>query len=99
MLLNKVLIIFTSVFAIGLVFADDYADWDYRANITLNTTTSGADVGGNVYDYPVLVRLNPSNFDFSQSKDNCIYSVQSMSIISFNRNLKYGKNRLTKSLL
>jgi Concanavalin A-like lectin/glucanases superfamily/Domain of unknown function (DUF2341) len=36
--------------------------------IRLNTTASGAGVAGNVYSFPVLVRLTKINFDFSKAK-------------------------------
>ncbi|MBN1576712.1 MAG: DUF2341 domain-containing protein, partial [Chitinispirillaceae bacterium] len=49
-------------------FADDYATWSYSKTITLNTTSTGADVGNNVLQFPVLIRLNPGNFSsFSQT--------------------------------
>jgi Concanavalin A-like lectin/glucanases superfamily/Domain of unknown function (DUF2341) len=40
--------------------------WRYSRRLFLNTTASGAGVAGNVYDFPVLVRLTKDNFDFSQ---------------------------------
>ncbi len=40
----------------------------YSRKIFLNTTSTGADVAGNVTDFPVLVRLHSGNFDFSQAK-------------------------------
>jgi hypothetical protein len=45
----------------------------YRLSTTvrrlqLNTTASGAGVNGNVLSFPVLVRLNNSNFDFSSAE-------------------------------
>jgi hypothetical protein len=42
-------------------------EWEYSRVLTLNTTTSGAGVTGNVYGFPVLIRLTSSNFNFSQS--------------------------------
>lgn len=39
----------------------------YSCRIWLNTTAEGADVSGDVYNFPVLVRLDNSNFDFSQA--------------------------------
>lgn len=46
------------------VFAgnDNYSQWSYSMPIYLNTTSSGANVAGNVTNFPVLVRLNPRNF-------------------------------------
>jgi hypothetical protein len=44
------------------------AGWRYSHRLYLNTTTSGADVVGDVVNFPVLVRLSAANFDFSQAK-------------------------------
>jgi hypothetical protein len=46
---------------------EDYAEWPYRRRILLNTTSSGAAVKGTVADFPLLIRLNKGNFDFSLS--------------------------------
>jgi hypothetical protein len=42
--------------------------WSYKRLIYLNTSASGANVAGNVVAFPVLVRLNSGNFDFTQAK-------------------------------
>jgi len=47
-----------------------YSGWQYKKQVKFDTTSSGADVSGNVSDFPVLVRLTSSGFDFSQAKDN-----------------------------
>jgi len=44
--------------------------WQYHRDIVLNTSASGADVPSAVYGFPVLVRLNSSNFDFSQARSD-----------------------------
>ncbi|MBN1758947.1 MAG: DUF2341 domain-containing protein [Chitinispirillaceae bacterium] len=41
--------------------------WRYFRPLVLNTTTEGADVAGTVTDFPVLVRFNGDNFDFSEA--------------------------------
>lgn len=41
--------------------------WKYSANIFLNTTVNGANVNGNVTNFPLCVRLNNNNFNFSQT--------------------------------
>lgn len=46
---------------------ENYGAWPHSRRLYLNTTSSGAGVAGNVDDFPVLVRLDSSNFDFSQS--------------------------------
>lgn len=40
-------------------------DWKYSRKLIFNTTSSGADVSGNITDFPMLIRLNESNFNFS----------------------------------
>jgi len=44
-----------------------YAEWKYSKKLVLSTTSSGADVAKAVMNFPVLVRLTSSNFDFSRS--------------------------------
>jgi hypothetical protein len=41
--------------------------WKYAQQVCLNTSTSGANVEGDALDFPVLIRLNSSNFDFNQA--------------------------------
>jgi hypothetical protein len=48
----------------------DYATWKFSGKITLNTTASGANVFGDVANFPVLIRLTSNNFYFSQSMSN-----------------------------
>jgi hypothetical protein len=47
-----------------------YYSWKYSRKLLLNTTGSGAGVGGNVTGFPVLVRLTSTNFDFSLARKN-----------------------------
>ena len=47
-----------------------YQGWLHSMPIYLNTTSSGAAVYENVYNFPVLVRLNRGNFNFSEAKGN-----------------------------
>lgn len=42
--------------------------WKYARTLVLNTSASGVDIKGGVARFPVLVRLNASNFDFSQAR-------------------------------
>jgi hypothetical protein len=44
-----------------------FAGWKYSKRIVLNTSVSGANVAGTVYGFPVLVRLSPLTFDFSEA--------------------------------
>ena len=42
--------------------------WKYAQRLFLNTTTGGANVPGEVYNFPILVRLAAGNFIFAQAK-------------------------------
>ncbi len=44
----------------------DISSVQYR-QIVLNTSASGASVNSNLYGFPVLIRLNSTNFDFTQA--------------------------------
>lgn len=43
-------------------------NWNNSRRVYLNTTASGADVEGDVYNFPVLIRLSSDNFNFSEIK-------------------------------
>jgi hypothetical protein len=45
-------------------------EWKYARQLYLNTTASGANIQGTVENFPVLVRLNAGNFNFSQAHGN-----------------------------
>jgi hypothetical protein len=47
-----------------------YPAWRSSKKLFLNTSSSGAQVAGTVTDFPVLVRLNGSNFEFSTARVN-----------------------------
>jgi hypothetical protein len=42
--------------------------WKYNTRMVLNTTSLGAAVLTDIKDFPVLIRLNSSNFNFSQAQ-------------------------------
>jgi len=44
------------------------AAWKFSKRLVLNTTASGANVAGTVMNFPVLVRLNSGNFNFTDAK-------------------------------
>jgi hypothetical protein len=44
--------------------------WKYTRRLQFNTTTDGAGVNGTVTGFPVLIRLNSENFDFSQARSD-----------------------------
>ena len=48
----------------------DFTSWQFSKRLYLNTTPSGADVSGNIFNVPVLVRLTGGTFPFSQAKTN-----------------------------
>lgn len=48
--------------------AQEFASWRYYRAINFDTSESGANVKGDVRNYPVAVALNAANFDFSQAR-------------------------------
>jgi hypothetical protein len=44
--------------------------WLFSKPVYLNTTSSGADITGTIYNFPVLIRLDNSNFVFSEAKQD-----------------------------
>lgn len=44
--------------------------WQYRKKITFDTTPTGADIGENLSDMPVLVRLHSGNFNFTNARED-----------------------------
>lgn len=47
-----------------------FTSWTGSAKLILNTAPAGADIPGNITDFPVLVRLNAGNFNFDQAGTN-----------------------------
>ncbi|MGA2507709.1 MAG: DUF2341 domain-containing protein [Chitinispirillaceae bacterium] len=47
------------------VTAPTYPEWKHSCTLILNTSPSGANVSGDVVNFPVLVRLTSNNFDFT----------------------------------
>lgn len=45
-----------------------YQAWSTKRIIRINTSATGAGITQNVLDFPLLVRLNSSNFDFSKAQ-------------------------------
>jgi hypothetical protein len=50
--------------------ADEFAKWRHYVPIRFDTTANGAEVAGDVDNYPVAIALSADNFDFSQAKAN-----------------------------
>ncbi len=46
-----------------------YQGFAYAKKLFFNTAASGANVSGDVLDFPVLIRLNSSNFNFAQAQN------------------------------
>jgi len=46
-----------------------FPNWTHKRKLKLDTTSQGAGVSGDVEYFPALVRLDSSNFDFSEAKD------------------------------
>jgi hypothetical protein len=42
--------------------------WKFFKRLYLNTTGNGANIGGNVYGFPALIRLTKSNFNFAEDQ-------------------------------
>jgi hypothetical protein len=61
--LDSVTVLSNAVSDIGMVWLQNYS-----RRIVLNTTATGADVSETVAHFPVLVRLTPATFDFSQAR-------------------------------
>jgi hypothetical protein len=48
--------------------ADDFAKWRHFVPIRFDTSATGAEISGDVKNFPVAVALDATNFDFSQAK-------------------------------
>ena len=54
--------------ALPVLAAEDFSKWRCYRWLQLDTSPGGADVAGDVANYPLAVALNESNFDFGQAK-------------------------------
>lgn len=43
---------------------------EHTKKVKINTSATGANITENVYDFPLLVRLNATNFDFSRARSD-----------------------------
>jgi hypothetical protein len=50
--------------------AEDYSTWSYSSDLYLDTSPDGANIPGNVLNFPVLVRLKAADFPFAQALDS-----------------------------
>lgn len=53
-----------------LSFGQSYQAWSNNRDIFLNTTSAGADIDQNQFDFPVLVRLDSTHLSFNQVRGN-----------------------------
>jgi len=61
----------TWVLALGPVVgmaAEDFARWQFHRELRLDTSVEGANVAGDVRDFPLAIALNADNFDFDRAK-------------------------------
>jgi hypothetical protein len=69
--MKKISLLIMALALAGLAAAqEDYSSWAHSKTVAANTKASGANVAGNVTNFPVLVRLNASNAAdvFAQAK-------------------------------
>ncbi len=55
-------------FSWGVAAIGDYGTWTHSADIQFDTSPTGANVANEVDSFPLLLRLNGSNFNFSQAR-------------------------------
>ncbi|MEN8906868.1 MAG: DUF2341 domain-containing protein [Clostridiales bacterium] len=59
---------YTIADAVKLVYVgSNYDDWLYNSRVYLDTSSTGANISDNVSEFPVLIDLDSSNFDFKRS--------------------------------
>jgi len=51
---------------------ENYFEWPHSQRIYVNTSATGANVAADVYNFPLLVRLNAGNFNFAQGRSSDI---------------------------
>ncbi|MBF0433147.1 MAG: DUF2341 domain-containing protein, partial [Fibrobacteria bacterium] len=47
-----------------------YRDWNGLSKVAINTSSSGAAISEDLYDFPLLVRLHKNNFSFAEALDD-----------------------------
>jgi hypothetical protein len=63
-------LLFFSLVAVQTAAQDNYGAWNYYRKCSINTKASGANITTPVTRFPFLVRLNTSNFSFSNAQAN-----------------------------
>lgn len=56
------------VVAVSALGADDFSKWRCYRALQLDTSPAGANVAGDVANFPVAIALSAANFDFKQAK-------------------------------
>ena len=46
-----------------------FPSWDYKSEILINTTVTGANIEETLYSFPVLIQLNSENMDFTVTQN------------------------------
>gem|GEM_PF-5673578 len=65
--LHRVFLFLAFFFCLENAYSLPYTSWGYQKKIRINTSLSGAATNSEQYNFPVLVRLNATNFEFSQA--------------------------------
>lgn len=65
-----VIIITVLLIQLPIQAQEKYGNWTYSLRIHMNTKVSGANISEDVYNFPLLVQLDTSWFDFSQAMSN-----------------------------
>ncbi|MBN2524163.1 MAG: DUF2341 domain-containing protein, partial [Bacteroidales bacterium] len=62
------------LFGIQAIYAqpEDYSDWEFSKDITINTTAGGTYIASDLVNYPLLLRFDNTNFDFLQAESTGI---------------------------
>jgi hypothetical protein len=75
---------------------DDLTKWPISIPITMNTSESGANIKGDVAEYPVALALSAENFDFTQAKpdgSDLRFSLEYQSQREGQKFLRVGKSQ------
>ena len=59
-----------NISASGSLMISEYMPWKNMAKVSINTTSDGADILENLIGFPLLVRLDSKNFDFSAARSD-----------------------------
>jgi hypothetical protein len=59
---------FLGLLGCSVAIAEDFSKWRCYRALQLDTSPAGANVAGDVANYPVAIALTAANFDFSQAK-------------------------------